>query len=59
VRFQTETLFPALTRLRAIALPMIPNPKNATFISTSLKSKRIHGRKLTPSGKVKYGNATC
>src|SRR4051812_32085859 len=46
VRFQTVTSWPAFTRFRAIELPMMPKPKNATFISTSLKHDRIHVTKL-------------
>jgi hypothetical protein len=30
-------VLPAFTRLRAMALPMIPKPRNATFIRTSLE----------------------
>src|SRR5712692_9717597 len=36
VRFQTVTSCPALTRLVAIAWPMIPKPKNATCIGVLL-----------------------
>src|SRR5438270_9884613 len=60
VRFQTETVLPALTRLRAIALPMIPKPRNATFISTSLECDRIHAARDEPMRtNLKYGNAIC
>src|SRR5215475_15517863 len=61
VRFHTLTVWPALTRLAAIGLPMIPKPKKATCISALLIRIRPRELELTepPRSSTRTGLVKC